>query len=68
MVRDLIELIRLRNTAPAFHGELRGGRTSGQVLALRWQARDAHAQHIAQFDTGRWTVRHGERGNERVLI
>jgi sucrose phosphorylase len=66
VVRDLIELIRLRNDRPAFHGEVRVGRTSEQVLALRWQAGDAHAELIAEFDMGRWTVRHGERGAERA--
>ena len=67
VVRDLIELIRLRNTHPAFHGELRVGRTSEQVLALRWQTGDAYAELIAEFDTGRWTVRHAERGAERTV-
>lgn len=66
VVRDLIESIRLRNTHPAFHGELRVGRTSGQVLALRRQAGDAHAQLIAEFDTERWTVVAGTGGDRRV--
>ena len=67
VVRDLIELIRLRNTHPAFHGEVRVGRTSERVLALRWQAGDAHAELIVEFDTGRWTVRHGEHGVEHAV-
>ncbi len=60
VVRDLLTLIRLRNTHPAFQGELRIGHTDGEVLALRWEAGSAWAELIADFASGRWSVRHGE--------
>lgn len=60
LVQDLIRLIRLRNTHPAFQGEFRLGRTADWALALRWQAGAARAELIADLGTGRWTVRHGD--------
>ena len=57
---DLLRLIRLRNTHPAFGGALRIGCTAPNVLALRWEAGSAHAELIADFAARRWTVRHGE--------
>ncbi|MGC8518151.1 MAG: sucrose phosphorylase [Steroidobacteraceae bacterium] len=59
---DLRRLIRLRNTHPAFNGELLCGRTPHNVLALRWQADSSYAELVADFSTGKWTVRHGGDG------
>ena len=67
VLQDLLSLIRLRNTHPAFQGELRIGRTCEQVLALRWEAPAGYAELIADLRSGCWTIRHGEGGSARPL-
>lgn len=64
---DLIRLIRLRNTHPAFRGVLLVGRSAHHLLALRWQADSSYAELIADFATGDWTVRHGENGTGETV-
>ena len=59
---DLMRLIRLRNTHPAFSGVLLVGRSPHNILALRWQADSSYAELIADFATGDWTVRYGGDG------
>ena len=67
VLQDLLSLIRLRNTHPAFQGEFRVGRTGEQVLALRWEAPAGYAELIADLRSGCWTIRHGEGGPARPL-
>ncbi len=68
VVQDLLSLIRLRNSHPAFQGELRVGRSPPHVLALRWEAGEARAELIADFAAGRWMVRHSIGATVRPLV
>jgi sucrose phosphorylase len=59
VVRRLLELIRLRNTHPAFDGTL-AVRTDGpSVVSLRWTAGDATCSLEVDLATGRATVHDG---------
>ena len=68
VVKDLLSLIRLRNSHPAFQGRLRVGRSLEHVLALRWEAGGASAELIADFSTGRWTLRHSDGATVRAVL
>ncbi len=52
VVRDLCELIRLRNTHPAFGGTFQIADTAGEVLELRWSAGDAAATLRVDLGSG----------------
>jgi sucrose 6(F)-phosphate phosphorylase len=56
VVGRLLELIRLRNTHPAFDGELHVERAGGKGLRLTWSGPDATCSLGVDVATGRITV------------
>ena len=59
VVRRLLELIRLRNTHPAFEGTLAVEAHGSSVVSLRWTAGDATCSLEVDLATGRATVHDG---------
>jgi sucrose phosphorylase len=57
VVRALLELIRFRNTHPAFGGEFSVGETPDSQLRLSWRAGAAHATLDVDFAAGTTTIR-----------
>jgi sucrose phosphorylase len=56
VVQDQLELIRLRNTFPAFDGELTLGDTDEHLLHMSWENRGAVATLKANLRTSGFTV------------
>ncbi len=67
VVRDLVRMIRLRNTHPAFQGAFQVGESTERSLALRWQVDCEHAVLLADFATGRWTLEYTDGGTVQSL-
>jgi sucrose 6(F)-phosphate phosphorylase len=61
VVGRLLELIRLRNTHPAFNGALRVEVGAGSSLQMRWDAEGATCALEVDLATGRATVDDGGR-------
>jgi sucrose phosphorylase len=61
VVRRLLDLIRLRNTHPAFEGTLRVDVDAGRSLCLRWEGHEASCALEVDLPTGRATVDDGGR-------
>jgi sucrose phosphorylase len=59
VVKTLIELIRLRNTHPAFDGSLDIETADESALHLRWRHRDATCALRVDVETGQFSIRHG---------
>jgi sucrose phosphorylase len=68
VVRDQIELIKLRNSSPAFHGELEVYDTDEHELQLTWRNGESVASLNADLLKSSFHVTHrDEAGNETVL-
>lgn len=61
VVRRLLELVRLRNTHPAFDGTLEVGCDDPSGLSMRWRAGEASCQLTVDVATGRGTIDTGDR-------
>jgi len=61
VVGRLLELIRLRNTHPAFEGTLGVDVDAGRSLCLRWENQEASCALEVDLSTGRATVDDGGR-------
>ena len=68
IVKDQIKLIRLRNTSPAFTGELSVLDCKPTELHLRWQHPDAVATLHADLAGHGFTVTHDDGGGEQVVM
>ena len=68
IVRDQIKLIRLRNTLPAFTGEIQIIDTEPQLLHIRWQHPDATATLKANLGTHGFSVSYDDGSGEKVLM
>ncbi|SFI50256.1 sucrose phosphorylase [Celeribacter neptunius] len=70
MVAELCDLIRFRNTHPAFEGEFTLNVLSSSVLELVWENGEARAVLSVDFATKAATVRHaaGTGTEERFVI
>ena len=68
IVRDQINLIRLRNVSPAFDGEMKVYETDPHLLEIRWQHPKATATLKADLLNHDFTVYHGDGANEEVLM
>jgi len=67
VVRDQLQLIRLRNTHPAFDGELEVADTDEGQLNLSWRHREGTAKLIADLADFSFTVTSSDaEGNETV--
>lgn len=56
VVRRILDLVRLRNTHPAFDGQPHIGSADGQSLSVAWRMRTASAALDVDFRSGRATV------------
>src|SRR5690606_15222340 len=60
VVARLCELIRLRNTHPAFQGAFRQCTDNGDVLKLEWENKGQRAELHINFSQDTYTLRVGE--------
>lgn len=67
IVLDQLEMIRLRNTSPAFDGDLEVVASGVDRLVLRWQHGETTAILDADLSTERFTITHTHDGRETVL-
>ena len=68
IVRDQIDLIRLRNVSPAFTGEMKVSDTDPHLLEICWQHPKATATLKANLLNHGFTVYHGNGENEEVFM
>ena len=68
IVRDQLELIRLRNTSPAFNGELQIHRTAEHHLQLTWRNHDSRASLIADLQDHGFEVSYSNKAGEETLL
>lgn len=61
VVRRLLELVRLRNTHPAFDGTLEVTIDGGSSLSMHWCAGEASCRLTVDVATGRGTIDTGDR-------
>jgi sucrose phosphorylase len=67
VVRDQIDLIRLRNTSPAFRGELRLVDAAPHRLHLAWKNGNAEAELEADLATLDFRVRHVDAAGQETI-
>jgi sucrose phosphorylase len=68
IVKDQIELIRLRNTSPAFRGAIKIHDSNKSHLHISWQHPDATATLKADLEGHGFTVTHDDGSGEQVLM
>ncbi len=68
IVKDQIKLIRLRNTSPAFTGQIQIIDTEPQLLHIRWQHPDATATLKANLATHGFSVSYDDGSGEKMLM
>jgi sucrose phosphorylase len=59
VVRRLLELVRLRNTHPAFDGTLEVATDGPSALSMEWRAGEASCRLMVDVATGRGTIDDG---------
>ncbi len=67
VVLDQLEMMRLRNTSPAFSGELTVLDTEPHRLSLRWVSGETHATLEADLEAETFAITHVEAGDTTVL-
>ena len=67
VVLDQLEMIRLRNTSPAFDGELTILETNSNQLGLRWTNGDTRATLKADLATATFSIEHNDPSGSLVL-
>ncbi|MCP5418383.1 MAG: glycosidase [Chromatiaceae bacterium] len=65
VVRDQIDLIRLRNTSPAFNGELEIGDSAQHLLQLTWKNGPNRATLKANLRNHSFTIEYQDAGSQR---
>ncbi len=68
LVRDQLDLIRLRNVSPAFGGEMMVLETEPHLLHITWRHPEASVTLKADLRTLRFTVYQGQGADEEVLM
>ncbi len=68
VVLDQLKLIRLRNTSPAFKGEMKVIESDPQLLHITWQHPKATATLKADLRNHSFTVYQGDGSDEEVLM
>ena len=68
IVRDQLDLIRLRNVSPAFTGEINIHESEPHQLHISWQHQDATATLKANLRTHNFTVCHGIGSEEKPIM
>ncbi|MBN2085284.1 MAG: sucrose phosphorylase [Anaerolineales bacterium] len=67
-VRGLVELIRLRNTHPAFHGEFSMPAARHEhELVIRWNQPHDRAELLADLSTGEFTIAYTQEGQWKTI-
>jgi sucrose phosphorylase len=68
VVLDQLQMIRLRNTSPAFDGQLEIGETDENELQLTWKNGNATATLHANLQDLRFSISHADdSGREKVM-
>jgi sucrose phosphorylase len=68
IVRDQIELIRLRNSSSAFTGELEIHSTDAHLLHLTWKDARASTSLKADLQSCRFTIEHRDNDENKNLL
>lgn len=68
IVMDQLELIRLRNTSPAFNGEMKIIETEPHLLHISWRHSEVTLTLKADLTTHRFTVFQNDGEGEEVLM
>jgi sucrose phosphorylase len=69
IVQDQLQMIRLRNTSPAFNGELMIGKTNENELRLTWKNGNAIATLHADLQNHGFSITHtDESSNESIIM
>jgi sucrose phosphorylase len=68
VVLDQLELIRLRNTSPAFSGTMQIAEAEPHLMHVTWQHADATATLRADFRDHSFTVTHRNGADERLVV
>jgi sucrose phosphorylase len=68
VVRDQLELIRLRNLSPAFQGQMEIIQTESHLLHISWRHPRATATLTANLRDHSFTVYEGDAARERAVI
>ena len=67
VVREMVRLMQLRNSHPAFQGKFVLLDTDPYTLGLRWENDGDYAQLVVDFRTCSYTIRYTENGEEKVF-
>jgi sucrose phosphorylase len=68
VVRDQLELIRLRNTSPAFDGELTVISTDEHCLHLTWKHQECTATLNADLRDYSFSITHNDNDSDENLM
>ena len=68
VVQEQLEVMRLRNTSPAFDGELTIGNTDDHRLHLTWEHGESVATLAADLRTYKFSIRHKDNGNDENVM
>jgi sucrose phosphorylase len=68
VVRDQLDLIRLRNVSPAFKGEMKVIETEPHELHIRWQHPEASVTLKADLRNHSFTIHQGSGNDEEILM
>jgi sucrose phosphorylase len=69
VVQDQLQMMRLRNTSPAFYGELEVGKTNVNELQLTWKNGNITATLQADLQNYGFSIAHtDESGKENVML
>ena len=66
-MREMVRLMQLRNSHPAFQGKFVLLDTDPYTLGLRWENDGDYAQLVVDFRTCSYTIRYTENGEEKVF-
>jgi sucrose phosphorylase len=68
VVRGLVELIRLRNTLPAFNGEFSmPATTHDHELVIRWDQSNEWTELFADLSTGQFSITYTQEGQLKTI-
>ena len=67
VVQDLMQLIRLRNTHPAFNGSFAADQPTPTSIAIRWASGPEFAELSLCFATRRYSLRYSDESAVRTL-
>lgn len=68
IVREQLEIMRLRNTSPAFSGELSIGNSDDHRLHLTWENGENVATLVADLRTFSFSITHKEDAEDEIVM